>query len=115
MHKIRRLSWLAAALLALGVPQGALAQSSLEEGFKNPPNESAGAIIDGLGLKGVGIGPVSVSEVHANFMVATKDATASDIFLFVERIRTVVRERAGIDLEPEIRFLGDFTKPGVTS
>jgi len=93
-------------------PGGTLNAGSV---FKNPPNESAGAIIDGLGLKGVGIGPVSVSEVHANFMVATKDATASDIFLFVERIRTVVRERAGIDLEPEIRFLGDFTKPGVTS
>ena len=91
-------------------PGGTLNAGSV---FKNPPGESAGAIIDGLGLKGVGIGPVSVSDVHANFMVATKDASASDIFLFVERIRTVVRERTGIDLEPEIRFLGDFTKPGV--
>ena len=91
-------------------PGGTLNAGSV---FKNPPGESAGAIIDGLGLKGVGIGPVSVSDVHANFMVATKDASASDIFLFVERIRTVVRERTGIDLEPEIRFLGDFAKPGV--
>lgn len=92
-------------------PGGTLNAGSV---FKNPPGESAGAIIDGLGLKGVGIGPVSVSEVHANFMVATKDASAWDIFLFVERIRNVVRERAGINLEPEIRFLGDFTKPGAT-
>lgn len=93
-------------------PGGTLNAGSV---FKNPPGESAGALIDGLGLKGVGVGPVSVSEVHANFMVATKDATASDIFLFVERVRNVVRERTGIELEPEIRFLGDFPEPGASA
>ena len=93
-------------------PGGTLNAGSV---FKNPPGDSAGAIIDSLGLKGVGIGPVSVSDVHANWMVATKEATAWDIFLFVQRIRAVVKERSGIDLEPEIRFLGDFTEPGAAT
>ena len=83
--------------------------------FKNPEAEPAGAIIDRLGLKGTSIGPVSVSEVHANFMVATKDATASDIFRFVHEVRATVRERTGIDLEPEIRFIGSFEDVGVAT
>jgi UDP-N-acetylmuramate dehydrogenase len=82
--------------------------------FKNPPGDHAGAIIDRLGLKGEQFGAVSVSGVHANFMVAASDATASDIFRFVYKIKTIVREETGIELEPEIKFLGDFTTVGVT-
>jgi UDP-N-acetylmuramate dehydrogenase len=91
-------------------PGGTLNAGSV---FKNPAREPAGAIIDRLGLKGTSIGPVGVSPVHANFMVATKDATASDIFTFVHHVRAIVRERAGIDLEPEIRFIGAFPIVGV--
>ncbi len=86
-------------------PGGTLNAGSV---FKNPADEPAGAIIDRVGLKGMSVGPVGVSTVHANFLVATKDATASDIFTFVHRVRTIVKERAGIDLEPEIRFIGAF-------
>ena len=86
-------------------PGGTLNAGSV---FKNPPDESAGAIIDGLGLKGTLLGPVSVSPVHANWLVATEDATATDIFAFVQHIQRLVADRAGIELVPEIRFVGAF-------
>lgn len=92
-------------------PGGTLNAGSV---FKNPPGDHAGAIIDRLGLRGERFGTISVSTVHANFMVAATDATASDIFRFVHKIKAIVREQTGIDLEPEIRFLGDFSAVGVT-
>lgn len=76
--------------------------------FKNPPEGPAGAIIDSLGLKGTRFGPVCVSEIHANFMVADPEARATDIWRFVHNIQHVVQARVGILLEPEIRFLGHF-------
>lgn len=86
-------------------PGGTLNAGSV---FKNPEGGSAGAIIDGLGLKGQRFGPVQVSPIHANFLVAADAATANDIFSFVCQIRATVRDRTGIELEPEIRFLGEF-------
>jgi UDP-N-acetylmuramate dehydrogenase len=78
--------------------------------FRNPPDQHSGAIIDSLGLKGTRIGPVKVSEIHANFMVADSDATAQDIWRFVHTIQNLVQTRTGILLEPEIVFLGAFEK-----
>jgi len=90
-------------------PGGTLNAGSV---FKNPSSESAGAIIDRCGLKGSSIGPVQVSPLHANFMVATPDATASDIHDFVFEIRSRVLAMTGIKLDPEIRFLGAFAPSG---
>jgi len=86
-------------------PGGTLNAGSV---FKNPEGDFAGAIIERCGLKGARFGPVEVSSVHANFLVAANVATGDDIFSFVHRIRSIVRDRTGIDLEPEIRFLGEF-------
>ena len=93
-------------------PGGTLNAGSV---FKNPPGNHAGAIIDRIGLKGERVGAISVSNVHANFMVAASGATASDIFRFVYRIKAIVLDNTGIDLEPEIKFLGDFSAVEVTS
>lgn len=74
--------------------------------FKNPPGDSAGRIIDSLGLKGTRVGDVAVSEKHANFFVAGPSATASDLHRLVFEVQAVVAERAGVHLEPEIQFEG---------
>ncbi|MEZ5176242.1 MAG: UDP-N-acetylmuramate dehydrogenase [Acidimicrobiia bacterium] len=87
-------------------PSGALNAGSV---FKNPPQGSpAGQLIDMLGLKGTRVGPVRISEIHANFMIAEPGAKAMDIWRFVHTIRSIVQERTGTELEPEIRFLGVF-------
>ncbi|MEK7252901.1 MAG: UDP-N-acetylmuramate dehydrogenase [Actinomycetota bacterium] len=87
-------------------PGGTLNAGSV---FKNPPGDAAGRLIDSLGLKGVRIGGVEVSQRHANFFVAEADATAADVYALVDEIRNRVRAETGILLEPELRFLGEFT------
>ncbi len=77
--------------------------------FRNPPEDSAGRIIDSLGLKGLSVGGARVSDKHANFFVASPDASAGDVYRLVQLIRDIVRERAGVELHPEIQFVGDFT------
>lgn len=70
--------------------------------FKNPPGESAGRMIDDLGLKGRRRGGAVVSEVHANFIVNRGGATAADILGLKEEIREAVRHAHGIELEEEV-------------
>ncbi|MFP5331848.1 MAG: UDP-N-acetylmuramate dehydrogenase [Acidimicrobiia bacterium] len=74
--------------------------------FKNPPGDSAGRIIDSLGLKGTRVGDVSVSDKHANFFVAGPEATAADLHQLVLEVRAIVEARTGIGLEVEIQFEG---------
>jgi len=77
--------------------------------FKNPPGESAGRLIDRAGLKGRTHGLARVSERHANFIVADKGATATDVLALVEEVRDIVRREFGIQLETEI----DVWRPSV--
>lgn len=84
-------------------PGGTLNAGSV---FKNPPGDAAGRIIDSLGLKGLAVGGASVSTRHANFFVATPDATASDVFRLVSAVQEIVEREAGLSLEPEICFAG---------
>ncbi len=76
--------------------------------FKNPPGDAAGRIIDQLGLKGLTIGAVQVSPRHANFFEAAAGANASQVFALVSEVRRRVAEATGIELEPELKFLGRF-------
>ena len=74
--------------------------------FKNPEGASAAKLIDDLGLKGKTIGGAQVSEVHANFIVNTGGAKASDVVDLMELVRSEVEKAYGITLEPEVRLLG---------
>ena len=70
--------------------------------FKNPAGQSAGALIDQAGLKGVRRGGACVSERHANFIVAEHGATASDVLHLIDLIRDRVRRELATELEVEI-------------
>jgi len=70
--------------------------------FKNPPDHSAGRLIDDAGLKGQRVGGAAVSETHANFVVNTGSATARDVNELIVMIRETVRRCYGVDLELEI-------------
>lgn len=73
--------------------------------FRNPPQGSAGALIDQSHLKGVCVGGAKVSEMHANFIVNAANASANDVLELIERIRTQVKEVKGVELEVEVRYI----------
>jgi UDP-N-acetylmuramate dehydrogenase len=72
---------------------------------------SAGALVDRAGLKGARAGGASVSATHGNFIVNDGSAQARDIRLLIDRCRTTVKERFGVELREEIVYLGDFGTP----
>jgi UDP-N-acetylmuramate dehydrogenase len=77
--------------------------------FRNPADgPSAGALIDGAGLKGLREGGASVSEKHANFVINDQKGTAADVRRLVDRVHAAVLESTGVDLKAEIVFLGDW-------
>ncbi|MDZ4179623.1 MAG: UDP-N-acetylmuramate dehydrogenase [Coriobacteriia bacterium] len=78
--------------------------------FVNPPNDSAGRLIEASGLKGHQLGGAAVSDVHANFIVNTGGACAADVLGLMHLIRDRVRDTFGVDLRPEVRFLGSFNE-----
>jgi UDP-N-acetylmuramate dehydrogenase len=79
---------------------------SLGSTFKNPPGDSAGRLIDAAGLKGKRIGAAQISEKHANFIVNLGGASAADVLALMAEMRARVRDRFGIELEPEVRLVG---------
>lgn len=81
--------------------------------FRNPPGDSAGRLIEAAGLKGFSRGGVAVSSLHANFFVAGPGARAQDVRDLVEHVRATVRAASGVDLVPEIRFVGAFKQQDV--
>ena len=75
--------------------------------FKNPDGGKAWALIDAAGCRGLRIGDAMVSEKHCNFLLNTGKATAADIEALGEEVRRRVLETSGIELEWEIRRLGE--------
>jgi UDP-N-acetylmuramate dehydrogenase len=75
--------------------------------FKNPPGAAAGALIERAGLKGFAIGGAEVSPRHANWIVNTGGASASEILALIRHVEATVFERFGIQLEREVRILDE--------
>lgn len=82
--------------------------------FRNPPDDSAGRLIESAGLKGLRIGGAVVSEKHANFIQAEAGATAADVRTLVFEVQRRVADATGVLLEPELHFVG-FEAPGEAS
>lgn len=83
-------------------------EPSVGSTFKNPPDTHAGVLIESLGLKGTTVGGAMVSPRHANYVINTGSATASDVRQLVELVRSQVLEGAGVHLETEIEFKGEW-------
>jgi UDP-N-acetylmuramate dehydrogenase len=75
--------------------------------FKNPPDDYAGRLIENAGLKGKRIGGAMISDKHANVIVNVGGASAKDVLELMETAQQRVREQTGIDLEPEIKVVGE--------
>lgn len=77
--------------------------------FRNPPGDFAARLIESAGLKGYSIGGARVSEKHANFIVNTGDATATDIEELIGHVRRTVIDAHGVELRHEVRIVGEVT------
>lgn len=75
--------------------------------FKRPEGDFPGRVIEAAGLKGTRIGQLEVSPVHANYLVNHGGAAARDALELIELVREKVHERLGIELEQEVRVLGE--------
>ncbi len=76
--------------------------------FRNPPGDFAGRLIEAVGLKGKKIGRAGISERHANFIVNLGGARAEEVRKLMEMAGDMVKKRCGVQLEPEVQFLGEW-------
>jgi len=95
-------------LLQKRVASQPLNQPNAGSVFRNPPGDHAARLIDACGLKGFAIGGARVSEKHANFIVNPEGtARAADIEALIGHVRRTVLRETGVDLEPEVRIIGE--------
>ena len=83
-----------------------LAERSAGCVFKNPPAESAARLIDEAGYKGMRVGDIEISTLHANFFVNKGQGTARDFLALMDTVVDGIGRMFGIVLEPEIRIIG---------
>jgi UDP-N-acetylmuramate dehydrogenase len=75
--------------------------------FKNPPGAKAWQLVDAAGCRGLTRGAAQVSELHANFLLNTGGATAAEIEGLGEEVRARVKATTGVELEWEIKRVGE--------
>lgn len=76
--------------------------------FKRPQGYFAGKLIQDAGLRGYRVGDAQISEKHCGFVINRGNATAAQIHQLICDVQKKVREQFGVELKPEVRFLGDF-------
>lgn len=76
--------------------------------FKRPEGYFAGKLIQDTGLRGFQVGGAQVSEKHCGFVINREHATAEDIVELIEQIKTKVKARFDVELEPELKRIGEF-------
>ncbi|OGR87272.1 MAG: UDP-N-acetylenolpyruvoylglucosamine reductase, partial [Elusimicrobia bacterium RIFCSPLOWO2_01_FULL_60_11] len=74
--------------------------------FKNPEGDFAARLIESAGLKGLRVGAAQVSPKHANFIVNLGGAKAQDVKDLILEVQKKVKEKHGVDLEPEVKMVG---------
>lgn len=77
--------------------------------FRNPPGNFAGKLIEQCGLKGKSNGGACISEKHANFIINEKNATSADIENLITEVRSIVEQKTGVRLIPEVCIIGRNT------
>ena len=75
--------------------------------FKRPPGNYASALIDQAGLRGLSVGAAQVSEKHCGFIVNRGGASAAEILALIQKVQERVAEKFGVQLEPEVRIIGE--------
>ena len=80
--------------------------------FKRPEGYFAGKLIMDSGLRGYAVGGAQVSEKHCGFVVNRGGATAGDVMALIRHVQKTVLDTFGVELVPEVRFLGDFGSKG---
>ena len=73
--------------------------------FKRPEGYFAGKLIQDAGLKGYSVGGACVSEKHSGFVINKGGATATDIITLIGDVQKIVKEKFGVELEPEVKIL----------
>lgn len=74
--------------------------------FQNPTGDSAGRLVEEAGAKGLRVGTAEVSSKHANFIQADEGGSADDVYALIGVVRTLVRERLGVELALEVVCVG---------
>ncbi len=79
--------------------------------FKRPEGYFAGRLIEEAGLKGLTVGGAQVSEKHSGFVINRNGATSADVFELCRQVQKKVKEQFGVELEMEVKRLGEFSDP----
>mgnify|MGYP000691417756 CR=1 FL=1 len=76
--------------------------------FKRPEGYFAGKLIMDAGLRGYTVGGAQVSEKHCGFVINHANATAADVRQLMQDVKEKVKEQFGVELEPEVKMIGEF-------